>query len=458
MRWVFVLVGAGVLAYLLWPDESPSRSTERGSAAERAAPRIEPPEEQSDVFDRVAKGFAELKEAELRTLRGKVSGPDGEPVAEAQIRIFDAKPIATNSRGEFAFAWPSDTEKVDLLVKHHAYLDATAVRTRADGFDFVLQRGLSVSGRVSFLDGFPLPRWKVGAGMPRGEQSWGWTDEEGRFSLSGLEPGPVQVSTRVGSAYMTMLHEAGTADVRFEIRQSILRLTLRHPDGGPVHDAQAWVQVGVRKQRAFENLAAVPPGSEVLLTIAAPGLRSIRRTIPAWSSRPALHEETVEFELAGSAKVLLDVWKAGGKRPYKLHVKVIGTERNHMFEDVGAQPIELGGFEPGVVRLRVHADTQARLVRILDLTAVEKEPVPVRVDLPAGTMVAVNWPGDGTAVRLWPYGSKFFYELTKVGDEYRTSFDVPVGIYTLTGHVGARQVREEEVSLVAGEIQRFDWS
>jgi hypothetical protein len=83
----------------------------------------------------------------------------------------------------------------------------------------VLERGLEVSGRVEFAGGAPLAGATISDGASRTRAT---TDADGRFVVSGLARGPVELEC--DATRESQIVDAGTTGVVFVVRNSVARL------------------------------------------------------------------------------------------------------------------------------------------------------------------------------------------------------------------------------------------
>lgn len=185
-----------------------------------------------------------------RALAGRVAGPDGEPVAEAQVSVVETTLVElegsrfsqgltrsharTDEEGRFLLA-ALEPGSVQLQV------DAPGYRRRkvpglqipeqgeAPAVEIALERGASIAGRVLDGQGRPARGAMVRAeGGHTGDGvlsfAGGHADAEGRYRLDGLEAGPHQVFA-----------ESADRDLRtqgaLEVRPGTNRLDLTFPSG-----------------------------------------------------------------------------------------------------------------------------------------------------------------------------------------------------------------------------------
>lgn len=138
---------------------------------------------------------------------GQVTGPDGEPIAHANVGVQSAEarrslnyqPV-TDSGGRYRAEGLSEGVW-SLFVSHQGYRTVRQeleVKAGENRLDFRLERGLEVEGEVVDSSGAPVP----GAGLNLVSNDVPWasgyatSDESGRFLIAGLEPGAYTLSVR----------------------------------------------------------------------------------------------------------------------------------------------------------------------------------------------------------------------------------------------------------------------
>ncbi len=152
-------------------------------------------------------------------LEGRVTDPQGQPVAEAEVRVAAAgrDPVFAlfARQGETADAWTDVTgwfrvadlvpgQPVTVVVTRKGYSTAEVpgVKLPAEPLAVTLQPAIRVSGRVVDPGGEPVPRAQVMAfaerqrGGARAMRTGGraQSDEEGRFVIEEVEPGTLRVT------------------------------------------------------------------------------------------------------------------------------------------------------------------------------------------------------------------------------------------------------------------------
>jgi hypothetical protein len=140
---------------------------------------------------------------------GQVTGPDGEPIAHADIGAYREEPKGTTVRS-LSFQPFTDSGgryRAEILsegvwsfyVRHQGYLTVSQelkVKAGENRLDFRLDRGLEVEGEVVDSSGEPVP----GASLKLEPNDSRWaggnatSDESGRFLIAGLEPGAYTLS------------------------------------------------------------------------------------------------------------------------------------------------------------------------------------------------------------------------------------------------------------------------
>jgi len=145
-----------------------------------------------------------LQLARGATLTGRVVGADGLPLVGARVSVQDSAPgvlrfttraAPTDADGRFTLEGlpPGRTSFSASHEDHLRTVRDLDVRPGDNRLDFRLERGLSIAGRVIDESGSPVLGARVSAGS-RGRFSFGGgnsvtSDEDGRFELSGVEPG-----------------------------------------------------------------------------------------------------------------------------------------------------------------------------------------------------------------------------------------------------------------------------
>ncbi|MHC4820660.1 MAG: carboxypeptidase regulatory-like domain-containing protein, partial [Planctomycetota bacterium] len=137
------------------------------------------------------------------TMKGKVIGPDGEPMAEGWLNARQEKPeegqeaVTSNGallNGEFELTGLAPG-KYRVTVYGNGTSSKSVVAEAGDEDVVVDYRsGGAIEGRVLLPDGMPAANVWVSANGPGG-QGGGRTSDDGSFSLTGLEPGKYTVSS-----------------------------------------------------------------------------------------------------------------------------------------------------------------------------------------------------------------------------------------------------------------------
>jgi len=131
-------------------------------------------------------GWSLLGRATPYTLR--VLDDVGTPIAAASIDVNDSQIGTSADDGTIEVEWSRSATVLEVSAPGHIPHMLT-IAERPDGvFDVVLKARV-LRGRVTDVEGAPVEAVRIVAGPASGI-----SDEEGRFSLRGAEPGPVQVS------------------------------------------------------------------------------------------------------------------------------------------------------------------------------------------------------------------------------------------------------------------------
>lgn len=169
----------------------------------------------------------ELRLAIGSTVRGVVLTPDGEPVAGAEVvlersggggmfgglamMLGSAEPRLTAADGTFEMPGPAPGTKASLVARSQGWLDGRSDEISAapggvvEGLEVRLRQGASVEGVIRDSHGETvsgaLVRWTAAAAATNEwEITWALrradavsTAADGRFRISGVEPGPIVV-------------------------------------------------------------------------------------------------------------------------------------------------------------------------------------------------------------------------------------------------------------------------
>lgn len=193
------------------------------------------------------------------SLSGTLVDEDGAPVAEASLELVSTEGeslqgtqsnTVTGEDGSFvldapeAGTWMLSTEDERFLP------EKKQVQVPSENLRWVLRRGARIDGSVTDGDGTPMREVSITVWKPGEEREWtysrsGMTDEQGRFSVSGMEAGSYRVEAslteegveRAASQPVT-LRDSGRAEValRFETGWSLSGLVVDEA-GQPVAEA-----------------------------------------------------------------------------------------------------------------------------------------------------------------------------------------------------------------------------
>lgn len=151
-------------------------------------------------------------------IRGHVVGPDGEPVEKVEVRLHISNDTAVTARdGSFRFSGlpPGTTE---LSIDDKRFLPvALPVSAPARDVEVRLTAGSVVRGRL--LGCAACVNVMVNARQGRSLRS-GWADAEGRYQISQLVPGLVEIETaqeRRRPVQTSVVVPPGVPEVRLDI-------------------------------------------------------------------------------------------------------------------------------------------------------------------------------------------------------------------------------------------------
>lgn len=137
-------------------------------------------------------------------LRGRVVGPDGEPVGGALVEavhdIFSRQPVYSAGDGSFVLK-VRKTDGFELLARKPGYspgtLDERSAAGARDGLEIRLRRTSGLSGRILGVAPEDLPRVKVEA-IGRSFRQPGIVTPEGTYRILELGPGEWEVVAELG--------------------------------------------------------------------------------------------------------------------------------------------------------------------------------------------------------------------------------------------------------------------
>jgi protocatechuate 3,4-dioxygenase beta subunit len=241
------------------------------------------------------------------TVTGTVKGPDGAPVAGAEVRAANASPLyqgawnwgvnmtlgnqplaTSDAEGAFRIANLPPSGELTLYATKPPLLGGASERLKLEmggppppPLTLTLATGATVAGRVVDADGKPIAAWMV-QWHSRDPKAPGWgnttTDDEGRFRLEGVPATGIQLFAqssrgRGGGANTTLDPPLQPGEVREGVelkvgRLSYLRGVAVDETGKPVANASLFVQgavaqaVGTNEDGAFD--VAVPEGDYVI--------------------------------------------------------------------------------------------------------------------------------------------------------------------------------------------------
>jgi hypothetical protein len=163
-------------------------------------------------------------------LSGVVRSDRGESLDGAQLRAGNGGWAETDGEGRFSMFMTGDSE-VMLAVQHSSHRTKQARAVAGAGpIVIVLERGEQVSGRVTWPSGDPAAGVALTA-----QHAWAETDADGRYVLSGLTVGPIDVDCK-GVAENRVV-QAGAAAVDFTLERHAVRMRLVDEEGRPFRHA-----------------------------------------------------------------------------------------------------------------------------------------------------------------------------------------------------------------------------
>lgn len=172
---------------------------------------------------------------------GTIVDPGGQPVPDATLRYGTTAGLYSWASADAEGRWYIDrvpAGKLVLSANSPGHVTAPAIAVRVDGEHsragvvVRLERGAVLSGIVVDRSGKPVAGATVSA---TGDSMQ--ADDAGRFELTGLEPGPCQVSASTatqGSAVQQLqLARGGRAEIRLVVAESRIAGRVTNPRGEP---------------------------------------------------------------------------------------------------------------------------------------------------------------------------------------------------------------------------------
>jgi protocatechuate 3,4-dioxygenase beta subunit len=245
------------------------------------------------------------------TVEGTVVDPQGRPIAEAGVSAMPAdfmsaraflergEPLKTGPDGRFAIPGLREGTRIDLRAWKDGYVEGTAggVDIPAAGpVRIVLEPGVRIAGRVVSGDGKPVADAMVATfsgeggtglmGMRGLRRGMSGTDEQGRFELTGIEPGKLVLRASApgylaGEARVEAVAGQTPEEVRIVLRTgAVVTGKVVGPDGAPVAGAEVRVVQGSREDMFFSfGEAGARSDGEGIYRLA--GIEEGRRSIAA---------------------------------------------------------------------------------------------------------------------------------------------------------------------------------
>ncbi|MHC4469709.1 MAG: peptidase associated/transthyretin-like domain-containing protein [Planctomycetota bacterium] len=168
-------------------------------------------------------GKVELRLLRGSPVRGRVLAKGGGPLAGASVTL--GTKAVTDETGAFEVFFQREGE-AHVVVSHPEYLGlSTTVVLPADDLEFVLERGLTVSGRVTFPDGSPAHGVLVASDYGKRV----FSGRDGSYVLSGFPQTTVRVRCLPGGETRTA--QAGHTDVDFVLARHVLRFHVKDEQG-----------------------------------------------------------------------------------------------------------------------------------------------------------------------------------------------------------------------------------
>ena len=184
-----------------------------------------------------------------RAIRGRVTGPDGEPLAGVRVATRDDLSTHTREDGSFRLVFPRGTlllyeETTPLGFTKTGYASAVqtikASETPIDGLEIHLEKGWPLTGNILGVEPEQIQSVSVEARRSGGEVQVGRVDQDGTYRIGDLEPGTWTVAASLGNQTAHGAVEIGPGEASLDLRLPSLREVrgrVLDPHGNPVSSA-----------------------------------------------------------------------------------------------------------------------------------------------------------------------------------------------------------------------------
>jgi hypothetical protein len=293
-------------------------------------------------------------------VRGRVLGGDGLPLDQAWVSAPGVPGVMTDAEGRFELFAPDGRALVEFA--HRGHLPRVVpLEVPCEGIDVRLDRGLAVSGRVTFPDGSPAPGVDIHA---EGTHYTGETDDTGRFSIAGLAPGQVVVHCAHTGPRRSV--DAGASGVDFVLESHLLRFHPADTDGNPVAEAYlSYTGHDDENERMsgggpVRGTISARTGILIKYSLTATGFDRKTGQI-SLEGPPSLHDVRVVMRRPGErGSISLTVADDRGRPLRKVYVTALdgaGEISGELYQkaldlDAGGRGV-LEGLQPGTLRLEV---------------------------------------------------------------------------------------------------------
>ncbi|MCA8925499.1 MAG: carboxypeptidase regulatory-like domain-containing protein [Planctomycetes bacterium] len=149
--------------------------------------------------------LGEFQLARGARLSGRVTDPEGRPVADARVRVQGGRRggrgprETTDARGEFAFTLREGVYSLSAEAQGFVSTEVEDVPVTEElggEASLVLQRGARLQGTVWGADGKPRPGAQVFAYRDGERLGAGSAGDDGRYAIDGIAPGPLELFAR----------------------------------------------------------------------------------------------------------------------------------------------------------------------------------------------------------------------------------------------------------------------
>ena len=420
---------------------------------------------------------------------GYVISNEGMPIEGATVSATAGTTRLSGSDGSFSVCATAVGAYLD--VTKSGYLPfRTVVETLPSFASVTLNSGLDVKGRVTFPSGAPVQGMSIRA--DRGD-SQAITDEEGRYRLSGLVPGPIGVWCEADRSDVRQV-SAGESGVDFTVNDHWYRIHFVDTQGRPFRRGEYFIEVwndGEKERQtqggtgtAGTTFVSVPTGRLLKICVTASD-RVSAITRAAVEGSATAHDVTVTVgSKVEQGSVVLRVVSPVATRPSLILRNEMGLAVARLGKTPAVHVLENGAYRvddlpPGDYNVQLspsepYAAEDFSLSTVADVVIVSGHTITHEIRMEVGGRLLVNVYGRNGEPRapgrlrllnaqgvevVTTFGSKtasgWVSPPSKVGPAY-LALPVPGGSYTVQAVQDGLVLGSAGVVIVAGATAQAD--